>query len=237
LCDDNKNELAEISACLKEYFAGAEYSAFCFDEPQAALDFLRGGGQIDAAVLDILMPDMSGIELAENFRALGYEGRIVFLTTVNDYASQSYGVRAFDYLLKPVSAGLVAKLMDRLIGNGGDNGDSDDESFILKIKTETLRVKYRELVYVEVMRHNLYFHFDGGRTVAVYAALKEYAGELLGNGRMIKANNSFIINIDYISAFETNFVIMKGGVKISITGSLKTFKNICYGRMFGGKGK
>ena len=238
LCDDKKDELLDISAYLKAYFDSSSvqsgewsnHSPLCFDNPRNALDFLECGNHVDVAILDIIMPDMTGIELAEKFRESGYEGYIIFITTINDYASQSYSVKAFDYILKPVSMSAVTKLMDRLIE---DCRNGDNESFLLKVKTEKQQIKYKELIYVEVMRHNLYFHLSKGRTVTAYASLKEYADTLLRDKRMIRANNSFIINIDYISAFENQAVVMQDGAKISVTCGFKDFKNVCYSRMFG----
>lgn len=239
LCDDNKDELAQIHAYLKEYFSStADYSGewsnhslLCFDNPYNALDFLECGNNIDVAILDIIMPGMTGIELAEKFRGLGYDGYIIFLTTVNDFAAQSYGVRAFDYMLKPASMPAVIKLMDKLTE---DCRKEDNRSFALKVKTEMRHIKYKELIYTEVIGHNLYFHLDRGRTVTAYASLKEYADTLLIDERMVRANNSFIINIDYINTFENQAVIMQNGTRISVTRSFKDFKNTCYGRMFRG---
>jgi DNA-binding LytR/AlgR family response regulator len=242
LCDDNKNELADISAHLKKYFNNTsshntewdEQSLLCFDNPHNALDFYKCGNKIDIAVLDIIMPGMTGIELAEKFRQSGYKGYIIFLTTINNYAAQSYSVQAFDYMLKPVSAPAVENLIDKLIEN---ERNGDNENFTVKIKTEMRRIKYKELMYAEVINHNLYFYLDRDKIITAYASLKEYADTLLRDKRMIKVNKSFIINIDYISSFKNQEVIMQNGTIISVTGSFKEFKNICYGRMFGKSGR
>ena len=230
LCDDDRDELADISARLEAYFGGQKQALYGFDDPHNALEF-AGSHPVDVAVLDILMPGMTGIELAEKLRALGYAGYLVFLTTVNDYAAQSYRVGAFDYLIKPVSAQTVRTLMDRLVE---DREKSDSEGFAVKVKTEMLQIRYKELMYAEVIGNNLYFHLDKGRTIKAYAALKEYAGTLLGDRRMLRANKSFIVNMDYIVDFDKHAVVMQGGARVSITGSVKDFKNTCNRHMFGG---
>ena len=175
---------------------------------------------------------MSGIELAQKFRELQYNGYIIFLTTVNDFAAQAFGVGAFDYLLKPASVPAIKKLMDRLLDI---YRKSDNEGFNLKVKTEIVRLKFRELEFVEVKDHNLYFHLSGAKTIKAYAQLKEYSAAILADARMIRANNSFILNIDYIKSFEGRTVFMQSGARISVTGSFKDFKNACYARMFGEK--
>jgi len=255
LCDDDENQLANINARFSEYFndlnennktpaaklpaphatkfpAQANHTLRCFDDPYNALEYFEKGNSFDIAVLDIMMPGLSGIELARKFRDLQYSGYIIFLTAVNDFAAQSYGVGAFDYILKPASMSAIKKLMDRIME---DLKKSDNEGFILKVKTEIMRLRFRELMFAEVKDHNLYFHLSCGKTVKAYAQLKEYSSAILADARMIRVNNSFIINIDYIKSFESQAVFMQGGARISVTGSFKDFKNICYDRMFGEK--
>ena len=204
----------------------------CFDDPYNALDYLENGNSVDIAVLDIMMPGISGIELARKFRELQYSGYIIFLTSSNDFAAQSYSVGAFDYLLKPAAMPAIKNLMDRLLDN---YLKSDSEGLNLKVKTEIVRLKFRELEFVEVRDHNLYFHLSGAKTVKAYAQLKEYSSAILADARMIRANNSFILNIDYIKSFEDQAVFMQSGTRISVTGSFKDFKSTCYERMFGEK--
>jgi len=211
---------------------GVNYTLHSFDDPYNALEFVENGNSIDIAVLDIMMPGLSGIELAKKFRELQFNGYIIFLTAVNDFAAQSYSVGAFDYLLKPAAMPAIKKLMDRLLD---DYKKSDSEGLNLKIKTEIMRLKFRELMFVEVKNHNLYFYLSGGKAVKAYAQLKEYSSAILADSRMIRANNSLIINIDYIKSFEGQAVFMQDGTRISITGSFKDFKNACYDRMFGEK--
>ena len=41
------------------------------------------------------MPELNGIETGRRLRILGDEGEIVYLTSSNDFAADSYDVRAF----------------------------------------------------------------------------------------------------------------------------------------------
>jgi len=65
----------------------------------------------DLAFLDIQMPGLSGLEVAQ-----GIEGstRVVFVTAFDDYALQAFEHAALDYVLKPVSAERLAKTVARL---------------------------------------------------------------------------------------------------------------------------
>ncbi len=58
----------------------------------------------DIILLDMEMPNISGIDLANKLRELTANDLIItFLTSYPEYMQQSFGVQAFQYLLKPIS--------------------------------------------------------------------------------------------------------------------------------------
>lgn len=67
----------------------------------------------DVLFLDIQMPRISGLEMVSMLDPSHRPG-IVFLTAYDEYAVKAFEEHAFDYLLKPVEAGRLAKTLDRL---------------------------------------------------------------------------------------------------------------------------
>jgi len=57
----------------------------------------------DLAILDIQMPELSGMELAQSLPGLPQRPDIIFVTAFDRFAIEAFGVEATDYLLKPVS--------------------------------------------------------------------------------------------------------------------------------------
>ncbi len=99
LVEDNR-DVAEMTAFALETY-GAE--VLCAFDGAQALAHVEAG-PVDCAVLDLGLPDMRGVELAERLRAGNAAGRIVALSgfeSADDDADQ----QPFDvYLQKPVSA-------------------------------------------------------------------------------------------------------------------------------------
>ena len=56
----------------------------------------------DLVVMDIGMPGMNGIQTARHLRKMGYQGKIIFLTVVQDedYVSAAFAAGATGYVLK-----------------------------------------------------------------------------------------------------------------------------------------
>ena len=68
----------------------------------------------DVVFLDIEMPEITGLELADKVKALTDDTEIVFTTAYNDYALQAFRVNALNYLLKPIMANDLMKTLNRL---------------------------------------------------------------------------------------------------------------------------
>ena len=71
-----------------------------FSKPKEAPEW-AAENQVDLALLDIEMPDMTGLELADRLRRLKPRLSIIFLTAFSQYALDSFLVHPTGYLLKP----------------------------------------------------------------------------------------------------------------------------------------
>ena len=72
----------------------------------------------DVVFLDIRMPGLTGLEVAAELADRLDEGapvpKLVFVTAYDEFAVKAFELAAVDYLLKPVSAGRLAKTVERL---------------------------------------------------------------------------------------------------------------------------
>lgn len=94
-----------------------------FTDPFALLDAVQEKGGFDLYFLDIIMPVMSGMEVASRIRSRGETCEIIFLTTSREYGVEAFGVNAAGYLLKPIDRarleGVVMTAVARLDVPGG----------------------------------------------------------------------------------------------------------------------
>jgi two-component system response regulator AlgR len=70
----------------------------------------------DIILLDVQMPGMTGIELAQHIARAGIEPlpAIIFVTAYDEYALKAFEVHAMDYLLKPVRASRLQEAIERI---------------------------------------------------------------------------------------------------------------------------
>ena len=68
----------------------------------------------DLVLVDIHMPQMSGMEFARHALNLPAPPAIIFVTAHDQYAVQAFELNALDYLLKPVRAARLAAALDKV---------------------------------------------------------------------------------------------------------------------------
>ena len=126
-----KTLLADIQeACPCQLIAEAA-------DGQTALDILVDK-QPDIILLDVQMPGMTGIELAQHIAQaqLPVQPSIVFVTAYDEYALQAFEVHAMDYLLKPVRASRLQEAILRIQNFRLQNTpESQQEKLIDSLKT------------------------------------------------------------------------------------------------------
>lgn len=71
--------------------------------------------QPDIVFLDIEMPEVNGLNLADKILSLYPKTKIVFVTAYNEYAVKAFELNAVDYLLKPINEERLSKTIGRLM--------------------------------------------------------------------------------------------------------------------------
>ncbi len=99
--DDEKHALNNLLNELSAISFVTEVKGFT--KPQDALDFVKQNS-VDAALLDVKMREMSGLQLAYHLKNLSRQTAIIFTTGYKQYAYEAFKLKANGYILKPVSS-------------------------------------------------------------------------------------------------------------------------------------
>lgn len=115
VCDDKKSALDTVSSLLDVWQAERDATVHrkLFQSPVELLESARQE-RFTLYLLDVMMPGMDGMETAREIRRFDDAAEIVFLSSSPDFAYESYGVRALNYLLKPVTREALFALLDQI---------------------------------------------------------------------------------------------------------------------------
>jgi two-component system response regulator AtoC len=102
---------------LAEFLRAANYQVRTAQTGAQALEMLSGGS-FDAVLLDVVMPDMSGLEVLERYRANGGHAPVVVLSALSgaDDAVRAMKLGATDYLCKPFDTAELEASLARVLG-------------------------------------------------------------------------------------------------------------------------
>jgi DNA-binding LytR/AlgR family response regulator len=240
LVDDNKKELQNLVSLVQEWQAKKQIEAgletplrFCsYSSVKEVLQAFEQGNQRfhpNCAILDIYMPEMKGTDLAVILRKQSFTGPIVFLTSSNEFAAESYEVKAHAYLLKPVDKKKLFHLLDefRVLLHKNNAKPVDDAHIVLNTKKFKTILYYRDIKWVEVRAHALFYHIEKNgieEELKITGTLKELSEILLKDSRFAVSHNSFIVNMDCIATIKQNEIVLHDGSKLPISRRHSAFK-------------
>ena len=109
--DDRKAVVSMMNRILERIDPRGQHTGLT--DPQEALNMSREK-PFDVAFLDIEMPEMSGIELAEKLQDIHNRINIVFITGHQEYMPQAFALYASGYITKPVTEQAVRDVLEHL---------------------------------------------------------------------------------------------------------------------------
>ncbi|HHD2873157.1 TPA: response regulator, partial [Klebsiella pneumoniae] len=84
-----------------------------FDDGLDVLKFLQHN-KVDAIFLDINIPSLDGVLLAQNISQFAHKPFIVFITAWKEHAVEAFELEAFDYILKPYQESRIINMLQKL---------------------------------------------------------------------------------------------------------------------------
>ena len=217
-CDDDAACREEIDGLLSIYAGerpdyNISYNAFAYTDD--ILDASAKIGAFDLYVLDIVMQnDITGIELGVKLRQAGYDGKIVYLTSSAEYAIDSFKVKPFHYVMKPVEKDSFFAILDEayeIISH------ENNQKFMVKTKGNSLLVSYDSILYAELVKRTLVFNLVGGKTVestTLRTTFSEAVAELTADSRFMICGSGMLVNLHHVTSVGNDSLMFRNGQKV-----------------------
>jgi two-component system response regulator LytT len=178
-----------------------------FNDPYKAIIFLKQY-KPDLIFLDIQMPGISGIQIAESF---DYHPMIIFTTAHNNYAVDGFNLNALDYLLKPFDFErfykAVAKAKEKFeIQNQYKSIQIANKFIIIKIEYKNVKIYLPDILFIEAIDNYSKIH-TYQKKYLTHQNLKNISS-LLPENEFIRVHKSFIIHIPKIIHFTNKNVVV-----------------------------
>lgn len=171
--------------------------------------------QIDVIFLDISMPKMSGMQLAEAMHKFKNIPAVVFVTAYSDYAVKAFDVDAVDYLMKPVQTDRLAIALDKVEARmkPAPATNSSVERIAVEKSGKKVLVPVDKIRYIEAKDDYSCIYTDTDRYLST-TSLAKLEQKLTPRG-FFRVHRGYIVNLNHVEDAKT---ISSGTLELGLEG-------------------
>lgn len=180
---------------------------------------------IDLLFLDINMPDLDGMSLAA---MVPESTRIIFITAFKEYAFDSYGVDALDFLLKPINYVRFLKSAEKArqwfeMSSNRQAPESTPETkrntLFLRIDGELKQININQILYISGLKNYVMFYMEDQQRPLVTHLTMKAVEDMLPTNDFMRVHRSYIVALQKISSVDRNNTIHIGKEYIHVSDS------------------
>lgn len=165
---------------------------------------------IDFILLDINMPEISGIYFA---KSINKEVKIIFTTAYRDYAVEGFELKAVDYLLKPITYERLLQAVNTYfevyVPSKTEHIKEKDQNEFMFIRSERkmIKIDFVAINYIESYSDYIKINLDD-KVITTRETISAIEAKLPSN-LFLRIHRSYIISISHISSFTNEHINIK----------------------------
>lgn len=158
--------------------------------------------EVDLVFLDVEMPEMTGLELMENFKSIP---QVVLVTSEKRYAFDAFQYDVTDFLSKPVDMERFNKAVTKvMLLSENLSKSNEDQNIIIKTNGALVKVPTGKIDYIEAMGDYIKV-VVGTESHVVHSTMKAFISQL--PEAFLRVHKSFIVNLDKVLEIDDNYVV------------------------------
>ncbi|MBQ2886521.1 MAG: response regulator transcription factor [Alphaproteobacteria bacterium] len=215
ICDDEERMICGNESIVKETLqeCGISFDITTYLRSSNLLaDIAEDGFFYDLLLLDIEMPEYSGMEIAEKVKAYLPNIRIIFITSHVEYAIDAYELSIFRYVPKnDIGNRLATAVKDaaKLIELEGG------QEYTIQTNSRMERIRYKDIIYIERDGKNASIVATNGISKVRKSLQQVY--EELNAPEFLFIERGCIINIIHIIKIQESMVVLKNGDMLPVS--------------------
>lgn len=217
ICDDSREQIELLLHYVGRYPGAEQFKIIQSTQPEDFLGMLEDGLSL-LALLDVDMDGMNGIQLGEQIRARYEDAVILYITAHEEYALDAFRVRAFHYLIKPLTEEKFLGIFNEAVRAVQRNADNRKAKAILvQKKGELISVEYRDIIYFEKVGHKICLH-GSDRNIDYYGNFSKLLAQI-DRDSFLQCHQGYIVNIDKIRGFRDKTLFLEGNRQVPVSRS------------------
>lgn len=228
ICDDDMLHCVQLENYIlniAKKFSGFSIDTEVYQSGEELLRILEDDSMRPQILfLDIEMKQMNGIETARKIRTTDQKMIIIYVTSYDKYTMESFDVKPFRYLLKPITDERIEQVFSQAV----DEIMNNHTYLFFKRNHEQLQINCEEIISItsekgRMLRVNM---TDKNLEYLFYAKIKDVEKQL-NPLVFVKVNQGTIINLNYIHIMTNEEVYLSTGETVIISrGKKKEVKEV-----------
>ncbi|WP_455425322.1 LytR/AlgR family response regulator transcription factor [Dryocola sp. LX212] len=181
-----------------------------FDDGMDVLKYLQHH-EVDAIFLDINIPSLDGVLLAQNISKFAHKPFIVFITAWKEHAVEAFELEAFDYILKPYEESRIIGMLQKLEAAHHQqtapqvHASSSRENLTINlVKDERIIVTDINDIYYAEAHEKMTFVYTRREAYVMPMNITEFCSRL-PESRFFRCHRSYCVNLSKIREIEPWF--------------------------------
>ncbi|MGG7444685.1 LytR/AlgR family response regulator transcription factor [Kosakonia oryzendophytica] len=180
-----------------------------FDDGLDVLKYLQHN-KVDAIFLDINIPSLDGVLLAQNISQFAHKPFIVFITAWKEHAVEAFELEAFDYILKPYQESRIISMLQKLENawqqqtGTAANPQPRENATINLVKDERIIVTSIHDIYYAEAHEKMTFVYTKRESYVMPMNITEFCSKLPA-AHFFRCHRSYCVNLDKIREIEPWF--------------------------------
>ena len=196
IVDDESLALSRLKRLLNEN--GIE-DITAFDNPIDALKEITKT-KFDAVFLDISMPNITGLELADSIIQLEPKTFIIFQTAYSEFALEAYKSGGMGYLVKPIESNDIKNILEK-VRNFKSSLNEESKKILGKRGDKLYLIDINDIYYIKADLDEVIVRI---KDADAYVRRKIGDLETLLSGKnFFRVHRSYIVNVDKIKSMKS----------------------------------
>ena len=195
ILDDSKEDLRQVKSVISSYYESQNTSADIHLYSSAEAFFTKYiPGFYDLIIMDIYMGSMTGMDAARKLREARDTAALIFISSSDSFAVESYDVQASYYLLKPFDPEKLCRILSTI-----QFRQSQNSRYIELISDRTpVKIPIRSILYVDTYRNAVQVHTTDAGIIRSYITFQKFEELLEGMKCFLSCYRGCIVNMDHI---------------------------------------
>ena len=236
ICDDISGQLDLLKRSVDSFFrlkGGISYSLETFFSSKELLFSFEKGNSWDIVILDIVMPDVLGTDVARILRERGDQSAIIFTSFSSEYAVEAFSLNALHYVLKPFKEADFHEAMERAVNT---LSTKIGKTLIIQMEDGVVEnVNVDDIIFIESVGYRRCVHTKHGIFEEIKKTLTLFLEELdsCSPGQFIIPYRGYIINLEAVKTITVRNIVMQDGTEILLKrGDYRKIRDIFFNWSF-----